>query len=94
MVQAPADYTPMSAFDFGNQRQDVQIVAGTELAVATFYSRLTGMDSDHPSAKSWFRTTVCLRKVGETWKTFHDHVSLPVDCGAGKPTYLLDDPVC
>lgn len=60
------------------------------MAVATFFSRLTGMAPDHPSAKSWLRTTVCLRELSESRKIIHDHMSLPVACGAEKPTYILD----
>ncbi len=49
------------------------------------------METDHPSAKSWFRATVCLQKIGGDWKIAHEHASFPVDCGAEKPTYILDD---
>jgi ketosteroid isomerase-like protein len=80
-------YFPSS---IGVERKDLQLSIGSDMAVATFYSRLTGMASDHPSAKSWLRTTVCLSKQSGEWKIIHDHVSLPVDCGAEKPTYIMD----
>jgi ketosteroid isomerase-like protein len=74
----------------GTERKDIQIMAVPGMAPVTFLSRLIGMESDHPSAKSWLRTTVCLRKVGDEWKIVHDHISLPVDCGAEKPTHIFD----
>ena len=75
----------------GTQRKDVQATVGDDVAVVAFYSRLTGMESDHASAKSWIRSTVCLKKMDGQWKIFHEHASFPVDCGAEKPTYLFDD---
>ena len=74
----------------GTERKDIQLSVTPEMALATFYSRLTGMESEHPSAKSWLRTTVCMRRIDGEWTIIHDHLSLPVDCGAEKPTYILD----
>lgn len=74
----------------GVERKELRISSGPGMAVVTFLSRLTGMESDHPAARSWFRATVCLKQQDGAWKIFHDHVSLPVDCGAERPTYLLD----
>jgi ketosteroid isomerase-like protein len=72
------------------QRKNLQLTVGPEVAVATFYCRLIGMVSVHPSCKSWMRATVCLQKVGDTWKIVHDHISFPIDCGAEKPNYIFD----
>lgn len=74
----------------GTERKDIQTTVGTDVAVVTFLSRMTGMESDHPSAKSWIRATVCMKKTGGEWKIIHDHASFPVDCGAEKPTYIFD----
>lgn len=73
------------------ERKDLQVVASADVAVVSFLSRMSGMASDHPSARSWFRATACLRRVGGNWKIFHEHASFPVDCGAEKPTYLMDE---
>jgi len=83
---------PYFANPIGTERKDIQLTVNPDMAVATFLSRLTGMESDHPSAKSWLRTTVCLRKLVDGWKIIHDHISLPVDCSAEKPPYILDQP--
>lgn len=74
------------------ERKEIQATVGTDVAVLTFLSRMTGMETDHPSAKSWIRTTMCLTKEAGGWKIMHEHASFPVDCGAEKPTYILDDP--
>lgn len=76
----------------GIERRDTRVVAGDDVAVITFYSRLSGMkDASGPMARSWFRCTVCYQKVDGEWKSFHEHVSLPVDCMAEKPSYILDE---
>ena len=74
----------------GTQRRDLRVEVGSDMALATFHSRLTGMDGDHPSTRSWLRTTVVLRQGPEGWRILHDHFSLPVDCENEKPVYLLE----
>lgn len=73
----------------GIERRDTRIHLSGDLAVLFGYTRLTGARSDADAAKSWLRTTVCYRRVGERWQVVHEHVSLPVDCEAEKPIYLL-----
>jgi ketosteroid isomerase-like protein len=75
----------------GTERRDIQCLIGEDMAVITFLSRLTGMESDHPAARTWMRTTVGLQRQAGRWRIVHDHISLPVDCGAERPTYILDD---
>jgi uncharacterized protein (TIGR02246 family) len=75
----------------GCERKDVNIQISADIAVATFLSRMSGMESDHPSARAWIRSTICLLRVDGEWRIFHEHASFPVDCGAEKPTYILDD---
>lgn len=83
---------PYFANPIGTERKDIQLTVGSNMALVTFLSRLKGMESVHPSAKSWLQTTVGMRKQGDGWKIILDHISLPVDCGAEKPTYILDEP--
>lgn len=73
------------------ERKDVHIQTSADVAIVSFFSRMSGMESDHPSARSRFRATVCLRRVEGDWKIFHEHASFPVDCGAEKPTYIMDE---
>lgn len=73
------------------ERRDLKVEVGESLAVATFFCRLTGMQSDHVATRAWMRTTVCFKKQAGHWRIFHDHVSMPLDCGAEKPLYILDE---
>jgi ketosteroid isomerase-like protein len=75
----------------GCERKDVRIQASADIAVATFLSRMSGMESDHPSARAWIRSTICFRRLEGEWRIFHEHASFPVDCGAEKPTYIFDE---
>ena len=83
---------PYFANRIGTEREDIELTVSSELAFVTFLSRPVRTESDNPSAKSWLRTSVCLKKLGDGWKVIRDHISLPVDCGAEKPTYILDEP--
>jgi uncharacterized protein (TIGR02246 family) len=75
----------------GCERRDLEITVSGDLAVASFLSRMSGMETDHPSARAWIRTTTCFRKQAGNWKIIHEHASFPVDCGAEKPTYIMDE---
>ena len=73
------------------ERKDLRIEISGDLAVAMFLSRMTGMAVDHPSVRSWFRTTFCFRKSKGRWRIFHEHSSFPVDARGEKAAYILDD---
>lgn len=74
------------------ERKDLEVVAAKDFVVLSFLSRMTGMqETDHSAAKSWYRTTWCLREFKDGWKIVHEHTSLPVDCGEEKITYILDE---
>lgn len=74
----------------GTERKDLQLSTSPDVAIATFLSRVTGMETDHPSARSWLRTTLCMRKLDGDWKIFHEHISLPVDCATETLSYIMD----
>lgn len=74
----------------GTEREAIKVATSDDLAVATFYSRLTGIPGDHPSMRAWMRSTVCFRRGEDGWKIFHDHISMPVDCAQEKPIYLFE----
>ena len=75
----------------GTERKDVQIHADEHLAFVHCYTRVTGVKSKNQNAKSWLRTTICLKKIQGDWKIVHEHISLPIDFAAMKPAFLLDD---
>ena len=79
---------PYFQHEIGVERRGLQIKASSDLAVASFFSRMTGSSSDHPASQAWMRTTVCFKKTDGQWRIFHDHLSMPTDCGSEKPVYL------
>lgn len=79
---------PFFTQPIGVNRRKVQAMVGTDIAVITCYTQVTGTEVEHPAVNAWMRTTVCLRKVDDGWKIFHDHISFPADCENEKPVYL------
>ncbi len=75
----------------GCQRKEMRLEPGSDLVVASYFSRMTGMETDHPSARSWLRTTTCFTRSADGWKICHEHSSLPVNCMEEKPEYILED---
>ncbi|MEM9783574.1 MAG: DUF4440 domain-containing protein [Pseudomonadota bacterium] len=74
-------------------RSGITVMHGDVTAVVIFRSRLTGMDTEHPAATSWYRTTVVLMRQGDhegDWKIAHEHVSLGMDCMNERPVYDHD----
>jgi uncharacterized protein (TIGR02246 family) len=72
------------------QRRDVRIMGSDGIAVVTCFTRLTGMTTDHPSARTWIRVTTCLKRIDGQWKIFHEHASIPVDCAQDRIDYQFD----
>jgi ketosteroid isomerase-like protein len=74
----------------GTERKDVKIHAGSDLAFVHCFTRVTGVKSDNENAKSWLRTTICLKKINGAWKIAHEHISLPFDVETRQPAFILD----
>lgn len=74
----------------GVERKELEFHVCDDMAVVYGYSRITGWESTGDLARSWVRLTVCYKKVGDYWKVFHEHYSLPIDCKTEKPVYLYD----
>ncbi len=75
----------------GTERKETAIHVSGDLAVVHGYTRLTGMDSDEPMARSWIRSTTCCRRVDGRWRVLHEHASFPVNCEEGKVQFILDE---
>jgi uncharacterized protein (TIGR02246 family) len=56
---------------------DLTIDVDGDLAVYRCFNHMTGMRTSGEVADLWFRTTVCLRRIGGAWKVFHEHGSVP-----------------
>ena len=89
-LQIWADCFPFFGDTIGVERREMKIHVSGELAVAHCFTPLTGMQGEGDLTRSWMRATICYRKSGGHWQSVHEHVSLPVDCVAERPLYLLD----
>jgi uncharacterized protein (TIGR02246 family) len=58
---------------------DVHIVVGTEVAVASRFSRAAGVLTNGRRVGSWVRATTCWQRSDSGWLIAHEHVSWPVD---------------
>ena len=69
--------------------KNMVIEATSDMAVAYFNSRLKGMNVEMSDemANVWLRGTLVFRKVGETWKSVHEHFSFPVNCETNQINY-------
>jgi ketosteroid isomerase-like protein len=61
----------------GYELRDLVVAATSEIAFAHGLARLTGMRTDGERTDVWFRTTVCLSRLGAEWKIVHEHSSVP-----------------
>ncbi len=62
--------------------KDLVIETTKNMAVATFRSRINGINVPMPEEMmgSWLRGTCCFKKNDGKWKVFHEHISFPVNC--------------
>ncbi len=77
----------------GVERKDEALCVSGDLALFHSYNRLSGVldGADLDAARSWLRTTVVFRRIDDTWKIHHEHISYPFDCEKEKPAYILDE---
>lgn len=61
----------------GYRLEDLEIAADGDVAFATAFAHLSGEKRDGGKAALWYRITLGLRRVGETWKIVHQHESVP-----------------
>lgn len=81
---------PFFGDEVGTERKDLKIYACGDVAFAHCFTRVTGVKSENENAKSWLRTTICLRKVDGQWKIAHEHISLPFDIKTKQPAFIMD----
>jgi len=72
--EAPLDY----------EVNQLEIIAGTDVAICRSLNRLGGVRSDGRAVVSWLCSTVGLRKLDGRWKIVHEHTSVPFDMDSGK----------
>jgi ketosteroid isomerase-like protein len=71
------------------ETQDLEIVAGDDVAYGFGLCRMTGTKTDGEQVSLWFRATACFRREDGAWKLAHVHNSVPFAMdGSGRA--LLD----
>jgi ketosteroid isomerase-like protein len=71
---------------FGMETRDVSITMSSELAVAHYLARFTGL----PGEPFWFRVTAVYRRMEGKWKIVHEHSSAPFDPETLRVVFRLD----
>jgi ketosteroid isomerase-like protein len=69
--------------------RDLQITAGADVAFCTYLYHVTGTLQDGGTVSMWVRATVCLQKMGGTWRIVHEHQSVPFDTETGQAALEL-----
>lgn len=65
----------------GLETHHLDVAVSGDVAFAHMLHLDTGTvpaDGDAPVRSLWLRSTVCLRRSGDTWLITHEHISLPV----------------
>ena len=65
------------------EMRDLLIVVSGEIAVAFWFSRVTGTLKNGQKVGSWVRATSACRRANHSWLIFHEHISWPVDTKTG-----------
>ena len=74
------------------ERRRTRIFAADDLAFIEGYTRVSGSNTPAPVEQPWSRITVCLRRDGDDWQVVYEHISMPIDFGAGKPALIFGEP--
>ena len=61
----------------GYDLHDFSVTAERDLAYCYGFVHLRGTKTDGERADVWVRQTLCLRRIGGTWKIVHEHTSVP-----------------
>jgi len=73
------------------ERRDVQLWTDGDVAGLSFLSRVSGMtQTGDPAEKSWYRSTLILKRTQGSWKIVHEHASMAYDFMENKPALILD----
>jgi uncharacterized protein (TIGR02246 family) len=66
------------------EARDFHVSTNGDIAVAHWFSRVTGTLTNGRRVGSWVRATSCSRRSGDGWAITHEHISLPVDVATGR----------
>lgn len=71
------DWQPQTIGESIFDLQDLQIAASDGIGYAFGHIRCGGTKPNGESFEDHVRATFCLRKTGDGWKIFHQHISMP-----------------
>jgi len=75
---------------FGTEMRDLGIFVSSDLALAHWLWRFTGMEEDHPAMQTWVRSTAGYHRHQGRWQIVHEHCSVPFDPETSKATFSLE----
>jgi len=67
----------------GFEVSDLKVEAGNYLAFCYGFNRVIGTKADGTKIDMRWRTTLCLRRINDSWKITHSHASVPFDMETG-----------
>lgn len=62
----------------GLETKELEIICNNDIACLSSLEHLTGKRTDGSVTDTWYRETLCLRKVKDEWKIIHQHQSFPM----------------
>lgn len=62
----------------GLESRELAITCNNDIAYLHSLEHLTGKRTDGSETNTWFRETLCLRKISGAWKVTHQHQSFPM----------------
>ncbi len=68
----------------GYEVRDLEVTAGADVAFCTYLYHVSGTLKAGGAVSMWVRATVCLHRIGGTWRIVHEHQSVPFDVKSGK----------
>ncbi|PZX46504.1 YybH family protein [Algoriphagus chordae] len=60
------------------ETKELVITCGNDIAFLHSLEHLTGTRTDNTETDTWFRETLCLKKINGKWKIIHQHQSFPM----------------
>ena len=68
----------------GYEVRDLNVTADADVAFCTYLYHVSGMLKAGGTVNMWVRATVCLQKIGGSWRIVHEHQSVPFDGETGQ----------
>ena len=69
--------------------RDLKVTADDEVAFCHGLHRVAGTTKDGKKIDMYWRSTECLRKLGDDWCIVHEHASVPFNMETGKVSFDL-----